>query len=133
MPDKEVAFVLPEEHASSLEPHTFPGFPGLFVPGEPVGVSRLGMTATEARAAVKELDLPLHETKADVPPADFLDRTGGMLSGASGESSTAGNVVRSSSEFPGLSAEEAEARRVEAAEEEKAAVEEPAEPAGGEG
>lgn len=120
--EKETAFVLPVEAAASMEPQTIPGLPGLWTPGEPKTVTELGLTATEARDLVKEHGAPLEATKA-TPPADgWLDKTGGMLSGATAESTTALVSERSASEFPGLSEDEAEARRAEKAAADKAAA-----------
>jgi hypothetical protein len=68
---KASGFVLPVESVSSTEAVTFPGFPGIWLPGEPVALETLGgITMEEAREQIKALDLPLKEAKADVPDAE---------------------------------------------------------------
>jgi hypothetical protein len=63
------ALVLPVNRSSSVEPQTFPGFPGLWVPGVAVAVSDLGLTSDEAATLVREMGLPLvaGEAKSDEP------------------------------------------------------------------
>ena len=51
--DSTVAYVFPEEAASSSEFKVFPDFPGRYLPGEPVGVTDMGMTAAEAAERLK--------------------------------------------------------------------------------
>lgn len=60
----EAAYVLPEDAASSSEYQVFPNFPGRWLPGSPVLVSDLGMSADEAAARIKELGLPLKRVNA---------------------------------------------------------------------
>lgn len=70
----DAALVLPAGRSQSLEAQTFPGFPGVYVPGEPVGLSKLGLTVAEANTAIAEMGLPLMQTKSDdnegVPDGD---------------------------------------------------------------
>lgn len=61
-----LAFVLPEEAVSSSSPTTFPGFPGVWTPGEAVEAQAFvdagAFESVEAMSqAVAELALPLEE------------------------------------------------------------------------
>lgn len=113
MADKETGYVLPLEAASSSEPQSLPGVPGLWTPGEAKAASELGLSVGEMREMVSDLNLPLKEKRVDAPPDDLFERTGGMVSGATGDSAPAEVLTRSASDIPGLSYEEAEARKAE--------------------
>ena len=68
MADKKdnVSVVFTEEAAKNLvfsgEPQTFGGFPGVYAVGEPVALGTLGLTEKEAKAKIKEMNLPLELT-----------------------------------------------------------------------
>lgn len=58
----EPALVLRGDHVVAERTY-FPGFPGVFFPGEPVLLSSVGMTEQEARERITELGLPLELTE----------------------------------------------------------------------
>lgn len=83
MGEKVTAYVLPEDAATVTgEAQVFPGFPGEFVPGEPVAYTDLGFaTVKEADAKIAELNLPLRKaTGKDGAEPRFA--AGEMISGA---------------------------------------------------
>lgn len=57
---KPSVLVLPAEAMPGAS-HTvhFPGFPGVYMPDEPVELAELGMSADEAKERIAELGLPL--------------------------------------------------------------------------
>lgn len=63
---KEPGLRLKRGARSSTVAVTFPGFPGTYAPGEAVGLSELGLTEKEAKERIKESDLPLEFTSAEV-------------------------------------------------------------------
>jgi hypothetical protein len=68
---KEAAFVLPKGTTPSTDAQTFPEFPGVFTPGEPVRVAGLGFeSVADAHARADELGLPLKRTTHTFPPDD---------------------------------------------------------------
>jgi hypothetical protein len=113
MPDTETGFVLPVESASSTAPQTIPGLPGIWTPGEAQAATAFGLTVTEMRDLISDLNVAVEEESAvDKPAGDWLDRTGGMFSSASADSEAPTVTERSASDVPGLSAAEAEARAI---------------------
>lgn len=104
---KETAYVLPEDAMPTTEAQVFPGFNGVFFPGEPVAVTDLGYTATEAAALVKELGLPLKKTTAKPTLEE-----GARPSSASVRSEP-GEPPAELSPMPGLSQADFEARLAE--------------------
>jgi hypothetical protein len=86
MGSKVKGFVLPRDATSSADVVTFPGFPGVWTPGEAKPVEALGIPLAEARDLVAELNLPLKETQTDALAEGALDRTLGLVSAATGES-----------------------------------------------
>jgi hypothetical protein len=124
--DKETAYVLPDEPGAIQEYQSFGGFPGRFLPGEPVSVSSLGLDAKTAAALVKDLGLPLKKTSVAVEPTPQTENEAevqaALTKGAElirsipepetwAPSAVGEALERSVSEFPGLSAEEAEMRK----------------------
>ena len=63
--NQESTLVLPAGRSQSMEPQTFPGFPGVFTPGKPVALSDLGLTSAEATSMIREMWLPLVQAKSD--------------------------------------------------------------------
>lgn len=55
----ENALVLKKDAVATDTPHTFPGFPGEYAPGQPVALEQIGLTPKEAKRLIKELNLPL--------------------------------------------------------------------------
>jgi hypothetical protein len=123
---KEAAYVLPDEPGAIQEYQSFTGFPGRFLPGQPVNVSSLGLDAETADRLVEELGLPLEKTTA-VPEKtaqtenvaevqEALTKGAELIRSIPERETWAPSEVgealeRSPSEFPGLSAEEAEMRK----------------------
>ena len=57
--------MLPDDGTFIAEYQTFPGFPGEWKPGEPVAADDLGLEGEEAAQLIKNLGLPLRETRLD--------------------------------------------------------------------
>ena len=109
---KAVAFVLPEETTASTEPQQIPGLPGLWTRGEPVHPSALGLSVSEMRERNAAANSILREVKiseSEIVEPD-LSETAGLISSAASPSAPMGQLPRSASEYPGLSAEEAAER-----------------------
>lgn len=53
------AIVLPASSSSVAEAQGFPGMPGRYLPGEPVLLRSLDLTAEEARSLIDDLGVPL--------------------------------------------------------------------------
>lgn len=113
---RQAALVLRPENASGSEAHTFPGFPGRFVPGAPIAVADLGLTKKQADELVDALNLPLTATTANAYDDDEtrFDRTGGLPSDSEAESWPPPSVRAAAearrSDVPGLTADELTAR-----------------------
>ena len=58
---KVKALVLPAEAATSSDAVNFAGFPGRWMPDEPVALETLGLDLSDARAFINEHNLPLYE------------------------------------------------------------------------
>lgn len=66
MAKTEPGLVLPAKESDTSAPQTFPGFPGVYAPGEPVGLSTLGLDEKEAADLIEEMGLPLVAHRAEV-------------------------------------------------------------------
>jgi len=66
---KHVGYVLPEEHSSSMSLQVFPGFPGRFMPGEPLALMHMGIDEDEADALIAEQGLPLEKVELSAQKA----------------------------------------------------------------
>lgn len=94
---KATAYVLPADAAPNSEAQVFDGFPGRWLPGEPIALAELELDEAEAAKRVKDLNLPLKKTTADAK-----DRRG-MLSGADLPSAATPELrVEPLSPMPGL-------------------------------
>lgn len=62
-------YVLPPEAASSQSLMVFPGFPGRFMPGEPLALGHMGIQEDEADAIIAELGLPLQKVEMSASAA----------------------------------------------------------------
>jgi hypothetical protein len=72
---KVTAFVLPTEAVVGTDAVHFGGFPGIWVPGQPVEVTELGFASLQdARERRDELGLPLKETKVAVGKGAMPER-----------------------------------------------------------
>jgi hypothetical protein len=126
MASKEVAYVLPEGPGSIQEYQSFGGFPGEWLPGQPVALSTLGLDADTAARLVEEMGLPLEKTTATAESTPQSENAAevqaSMTAGAElirsvpeaetwAPSEVGEGLERSVSEYPGLSAEEAEMRK----------------------
>lgn len=79
-----VGYVFSQESTSSEDLHTFPGFPGRFMPGVPLSLVHLGISEDEADDAIERLSLPLQkvsmtdaEATAEIDRGDNFAPSGG--------------------------------------------------------
>lgn len=100
---KVVAWVLDESRVAAGDVVNLPDVPGLWMAGEPKTAAELGLDVSAMRSLVRELDLPLKETKADEVDVD-------VVTGADLPSAPETRLVRSDSPAPGLDADEYAAR-----------------------
>lgn len=120
-----LAWVLEDDAVASTDDVFLPDIPGVWRAGEPRTAEEIGMTASEVRELVKLGGLPLKETKAPPVADDFLDRTGGMVSGATNDSAPELGLKRDASDVPGLTpAESAERDEWDAAQRPQAIADE---------
>lgn len=105
---KETAYVLEDGfQPASSEPQVFVGFPGRWLPGEPVAVATLGFSEEDADTRILLDELPLR--KVQVARADHgFARTGGMVSGAELRSESTAGDTGDRSPMAGLSTSEFE-------------------------
>jgi hypothetical protein len=62
MADANSVQLTKDANLGSEEPHTFPGMPGVYSPGQPVSLEQIGLDEKEAKDRIAELSLPLEVT-----------------------------------------------------------------------
>lgn len=89
---------------------TFPGVPGRYRGGQPVPLSQTGLSLEEMRELVKETGAPLKETTGPELDNEALYGAGLRMESEGGPATT-----RDAGRYPGLNAEESDARDAVAA------------------